>query len=78
MSVCAHQYRKKEGAPSSQELHININLLTGSTKTDSPGVINPFASASSISDLPRRSFTEEQGPNDSSLPNNLTPLLTVR
>ena len=74
MSVCAHQYRKKRELG----LHININLLTGSTKTDSPGVINPFASASSISDLPRRSFTEEQGPKDSSLPNSLTPLLTVR
>mmetsp|Transcript_19912 Transcript_19912/g.46775 ORF Transcript_19912/g.46775 Transcript_19912/m.46775 type:complete len:261 (+) Transcript_19912:274-1056(+) len=48
----------------------------GSTSTDSPGVKSPFASASSIIDRPRRSFTLEHGPRLSSLPYNFTPFDT--
>mmetsp|Transcript_26476 Transcript_26476/g.56333 ORF Transcript_26476/g.56333 Transcript_26476/m.56333 type:complete len:220 (-) Transcript_26476:171-830(-) len=48
----------------------------GSTRTDSPGVMRPLASASSIRERPRRSLTEEQGPRDSSFPSSFTPLLT--
>jgi len=50
--------------------------LVGSTSIDSPGVIRPFSSASSIKLLPNRSLTEEHGPNDSSFPHSFTPLLT--
>jgi hypothetical protein len=46
----------------------------GSTRVVTPGVIKPLASASSMSERPRRSLTLEQGPRDSSLPISRVPL----